>query len=136
MSENRILFDSVIFDKEDKTFTIVDGSIGVYSFYDVKKCEIINEDAKVHGKGEPFSRRVMGNGMHYGPSFGMVNAFADRAFYVGILLILKDGKKLAIYISKKATYQNTTLHIKDKEEARKIKRLFLKIIEKYKEKEC
>ena len=36
---SKITFDSVIFDTEEKNFTILDGSVGTYSYKEIKKCK-------------------------------------------------------------------------------------------------
>lgn len=51
--------DSLIFDEKKKKFTILDGSLGKYSFYDVVSSQIVYEDAKYKDKSPMFSHKVL-----------------------------------------------------------------------------
>jgi hypothetical protein len=53
-------YRSVVFDLDNKRFEIKDGIVGIYPFGDVKKCSILNEEAKYRGKTEPFFHQVLG----------------------------------------------------------------------------
>lgn len=46
--------DSLIFDEKKKEFTVLDGSLGKYSFYDVVSSQIVYEDAKYKDKSPMF----------------------------------------------------------------------------------
>lgn len=122
--ENKIIFESVVFDKEDKSMTILNGTEGTYSYKDIKECKVLNEKAKYHGKEEPFFATIAN-----GPLGG--GTMWESSIFVGLKLTMKDDSVLAIYTSKEATTINTDLHIKDKEEAEKIKEVIDKIIDKY-----
>lgn len=123
-SESKIMFDSVIFDKEDKTMTILNGTEGTYSYKEIKKCDILNEKAKYHKKSEPFSVTVPNGPL----PLGMIS---EPSLYVGLKLVMNDDRVLAIYTSNKATNINTDAHIKDREEAKEIKVFIDKVIAKY-----
>lgn len=62
----KILFDSVIFDPVNKTFEILDGSIGVYRYEDIKRFAILNENARYRGKQAPFIALLPGSGLPAG----------------------------------------------------------------------
>ena len=51
--------DSLIFDEKKKEFTVLDGSLGKYSFYDVVSSQIVYEDAKYKDKSPMFSHKVL-----------------------------------------------------------------------------
>lgn len=124
MTNNKIIFDSFIFDTENKTITILNGSEGTYSYKNIVKCNILNEKAKYHGKDKPFLATVPN-----GPLGG--GSMWEFQIYVGLKLTMADNTILAIYTSKKATTINTDIHIKDINEAKKIKKTIDKIIKKY-----
>ncbi len=65
----KILFDSVIFDPLNKTFEILDGSIGVYRYEEIKRFAILNENAKYRGKQAPFIALLPGSGLSAGIFF-------------------------------------------------------------------
>lgn len=123
-NDAKIVFDSVIFDKDDKVMTILNGSKGTYSYKDIKKCSILNEKAKYHKKSEPFSVTVPNGPL----PVGMIS---EPSLYVGLKLVMNDDHVLAIYTSKEATNINTDVHIKDREEAKEIKAFIDKVIAKY-----
>lgn len=119
-----IAFDSVLFDLDDKTFTVRNGSLGTYSYEDVMQCQIKYEDAKYKGKTKPFLHCVLsGPGQTYG--------FLEHSFYVGLKIVMKDRQEIAIYISKGKTMLNTSQYHKDMEEAKSIHAIFKKAIRKY-----
>jgi len=126
MEEKRITFDSVIFDKEDKTFTILDGSVGIYSYKEILKCKVMAEDARYRGKSDPFTHAEAVGGYSLTPRYVQPNV------YVGIFVEMKDKSKLAIYTSKKETRENTAAYNKDKKEAETIKKVMDQCIRKYK----
>ncbi|MGM9913143.1 hypothetical protein [Floccifex sp.] len=119
--KNRI-FDSIIFNLENDSFEILDGTLGTYKISDIKKCSVLNEEAKFRGKTEPFLHQVLG-----GVSFF---AFGENLMYVGLKLVTKDNNKLAVYISKKPVSFNTDTFLRDKKEAETIKKIFDKVINK------
>lgn len=122
---SKITFDSVVFDKEEKTFTILDGSVGTYSYKDIIKSKVLAENAKYRGNSEPFSHADAVGGYSTTPRLIQPNVF------VGIVLEMKDHTKLALYISKEETRENTFQFNNDKKEAEKIHALFKKCIQKY-----
>lgn len=124
MEENIIRFDSIIFDKEHKTFTILNGTEGTYSYSDIDRCSVQCEDSKYRGKTTPFKHVVLSG-------VTMVILTFEPSIYVGVKITMKDGDILGVYVSKEKTRMNTDLYHKDKEEADKIKRLLDKAIEKY-----
>lgn len=124
MKENMIRFDSVIFDKEKKTFTVLDGSKGTYSYKEIVRCSILSEDANYKGKTDPFVHQVLS-----GVTVPM--AIIERSIYVGLKIKMSDGSIIAVYVSKEKTRMNTDVYFKDMEEAKKIKQLIDTIIKKY-----
>lgn len=124
----RHIFESVIFDKRDTSMIILDGTKGTYDYRKIKKCEILHEKARYRNKGEPFKHFIV-TGVRI-----MVQAnILERPFNVGLKITMKDGTILGIYTSKQSTRTQTDLHLKDYEEAEKIKALVDRIIEKYKD---
>lgn len=119
-----VVFESVIFDKDNKTMTILNGTKGTYSYKDIKKCSVLNEKAKYHEKEKPFLACVPN-----GPLGG--GTMWESSIFVGLKLVMADDSILAIYTSKVATSINTDLHIKDMEEAKKIEAFIKKSISKY-----
>lgn len=93
-----IQYDSVLFDTENKTMEILDGTKGIYPYTEIVECKRVNELAKYKGKEEPFTHIYYG-GRVQGRCFG------EKGFYVGLKITLKDGSFLAIYISKKKYMQ-------------------------------
>ena len=84
MKENQIVFDSVVIDVEDKTFTILDGSIGTYLLEDIEKISVLGEYAKSRGKTPAFTHTVIsGIGVVSAPLF-------EPTFYVGLKIVLKN----------------------------------------------
>lgn len=124
ITNNKIIFDSFIFDTENKTITILNGSEGTYSYKNIVKCNILNEKAKYHGKDIPFLATIPN-----GPLGG--GSMWEFQIYVGLKLTMSDNTIWAIYTSKKATTINTDIHIKDINEVKKIKKTIDKIIKKY-----
>ena len=53
---------------------------------------------------------------------------SDTAFYVGVKVVLKDERELAIYVSKEKTRSYTDLHLQDEKIAKRIKRKIDRII--------
>lgn len=123
-TNNLVIFEDVIFDKENKTMKILSGSEGVYSYKDIVRCAVLNEKAKYKGKSEPFTALIP-NGM------GFTGFFIDYFLFVGIKVVMNDGKVLAIYISKQKTQVGTDQYIKERKEANEICEFINKIIKKY-----
>lgn len=119
---NTVNFPEVIFDYMNQTMTIVNGTKGTYSFKEIKECAVVNEYAKYHGQEEPFAVTVSTSPLPVG-------LFTERAFYVGVKIMLKDGTVLAVYTSKTETRNHTDFHKKDTKEAQKIKKIIDQIIQ-------
>lgn len=116
--------NSVIFNKEQKTFTILDGTKGTYPYTDILKCSVLNEDAKFRGKTAPFMHCVLSG-------VTMAALYCEPTFYVGLRVFMKGGKSIAIYVSKKPTTMNTDVFFEDNKEAQEIKKRIDRIIAKY-----
>ncbi len=119
-------YRSVVFDSENKKYEIKDGTIGIYPFGDVKKCSILNEEAKYRGKTKPFFHQILG-----GTAFFTI--MGEPSFYVGLRIITKSNETLAIYVSTKSVYFNTDAYFADRAEAEKIQKVFQAIIKKQNE---
>ena len=118
-------YQNVIFDTEQKTFTILNGTKGTYSYKEIVKCEILGEAASKRGKTPPFEHRIL-----IGLTFNQ-NPFVDKPFYLGVKLVMQDGQILAIYMSDQKTTTNTDVYFRDYENAKKIKKIVKHAIEKY-----
>jgi len=127
MNENLIIFDSVIFNKKNKEFEILNGTKGLYSYKEIKKCMILAEEAKYIGKSSPFSHAIMPGGYVITPKL------VQPKVYIGLKVTMKNKDILAIYTSKKETTENSIDYMKDKKEAENIKEICDKIIKKYKD---
>ena len=123
-----IQYDSVLFDTENKTMEILDGTKGIYPYTEIVECKRVNDRAKYKGKEEPFTHIYYG-GRVQGRCFG------EKGFYVGLKITLKDGSFLAIYISKNKVYAGNDFQRRDYKEAEQIKNLIDKIIDKYNKRE-
>lgn len=124
MENTLVKYDSIEFNKNDKTFTILNGSTGTYSYTEIVKCSVLNEDSKFRGKTDPFEHQVLG-----GTAF--LSMLGEPSLYVGLKLTMKDNTVLGVYISKEKTFVNSDVYNKDREEAESIKMFIEKIIEKY-----
>ncbi|GJM59319.1 hypothetical protein [uncultured Dubosiella sp.] len=120
----KIIFDSVTFDLLNKTFEILDGSIGVYRYEDIKRFAILNENARYRGKQTPFTALLPGSGLPAG-------IFSYPYMYVGIKVVLKDETILGIYVSKEKTMLNTDQYIHDRKIANEISQVFQDIVNNY-----
>ena len=127
MSEGFIAFESVIFNDNDRVFTILNGTKGTYSYTEIKKCSVLNEDSKFYGKTEPFLHQVLG-----GTTF--VTMLGEPTVYGGLKLTMSDERSLAIYVSKVKTVTNSDKYMEDHKAAEEIKSLIDKIIKKYQDK--
>lgn len=124
MENALVKYDSIEFNKSDKTFTILNGSTVTYSYTEIVKCSVLNEDSKFRGKTDPFEHQVLG-----GTAF--LSMLGEPSLYVGLKLTMKDNTVLGVYISKEKTFVNSDVYNKDREEAESIKLFIEKIIEKY-----
>lgn len=124
MSERK--FSNIIFDTDTKTFTIAKGSVGVYSYKDIKKCNIVYEDAKYTGKSPMFDHQSIGG-------VGANPYYSGAKIHTGIRIILKDETILYVYISDTSTMINTLDFFAYQKQAEEVKSFINKIIEKYKE---
>lgn len=124
MENTLVKYDSIEFNKSDKTFTILNGSTGTYSYTEIVKCSVLNEDSKFRGKTAPFEHQVLG-----GTAF--LSMLGEPSLYVGLKLTMRDNTVLGVYISKEKTFVNSDVYNKDREEAETIKLFIEKIIEKY-----
>ena len=77
--------NSLIFDEKKKEFTILDGSLGKYSFLDVVSSQIVYEDAKYKDKSPMFSHRILVSTLNHSIFIEMKNV------YVGIEIQLLNG---------------------------------------------
>lgn len=124
MENTLVKYDSIEFNKSDKTFTILNGSTGTYLYTEIVKCSVLNEDSKFRGKTDPFEHQVLG-----GTAF--LSMLGEPSLYVGLKLTMRDNTVLGVYISKEKTFVNSDVYNKDREEAESIKLFIEKIIEKY-----
>lgn len=122
------VFDSVIFDKRDKTMIILDGTKGTYDYRDIVECKILNEAVNYKGKGEPFKHTVLRGSIQTG-------IFFQPLYYVGLRITLKDGRILGIYVSKKKVLHGTDRDRQDYTKAEEIKHFIDIAIKKYQSQE-
>ena len=92
--------DSLIFDEKKKEFTVLDGSLGKYSFYDVVSSQIVYEDAKYKDKSLMFSHRVLVS------TFNHCIFIEMKKVYVGIEIQFLNGNKVYVYISRSPVIQH------------------------------
>ena len=92
--------NSLIFDEKKKEFTILDGSLGKYSFSDVVSSQIVYEDAKYKDKSPMLSHRVLVSTLNHSIFIEM------KKVYVGIEIKLLNGNKVSVYISKSPLIQH------------------------------
>lgn len=115
-------FDCVIIDTKEKTFTILDGSVGTYKIEEIEKIQVLGEKASKKGKTDPFTYMVLTTGH-------ASNSLFEPSFYLGLKIDMKDHTTLAIYLHTKKTYSSTDIYRKAKEKGEKIRT----ILYKYKE---
>ena len=113
-------FRSVVFDSDNRMFTILDGTKGEYKVDDILRYGIFNEKAKYKGTGVPFTAVIP-----RGP--GAAGLFYSQ-LYVGLKITLKDESVLAIYVSQEQTQVGTDQYVKDDKEAKAIYETIKKII--------
>ena len=114
---------NVIFDEERQSFQILSGSKGIYSMKDVRKCQIVFEDAKYYGRTKPFSHKLL------------ISSFESffvtiRDVYVGIELELKSKEKVYVYISNIKQKHHSDAFKADVKVAETLKEKFKLIISK------
>ncbi|MEF2781558.1 MAG: hypothetical protein U0N20_00500 [Clostridium sp.] len=114
-------YRSIIIDTDNKTFEVLDGTVGSYSISDIKKCSVLNEDAKARGNSKPFEHQVLG-----GVTF--LSMAGEPSLYVGLKITMKDDQVIAVYVSEKKTQFNTDLYQKNKKEAEMLKQELEKLM--------
>lgn len=112
MNDTNYNYEQVMIDYTENSFTILNGTLGTYNLKDIVKIEIVDENSKYKGKGEPFKY-----------STSKKSPFNGKSFFVGLKITMKDGNVLALYISKKEVKLSSDAYLKDKEEAETIKSL-------------
>lgn len=122
--EMRKEFKNCYFDLDTKELVIDKGSVGKYIYTEIKKCDILNEDAKYTGKTEPFLHQVLANSLQ-------PVAMHTSNVLVGIKIVLNSSEKLYIYVSDKPTQPNSLQFYDDRRNAEEIKAIIDKIISKY-----
>ncbi len=118
MNKNRKNYKSVEINLNEDTFTILNGTIGTYELKDIAKCDVLNEKANRKGKQEPFLALMPGRGLPTG-------IFSSPYLFVGIKITMKNGKKLAIYVSETKTQVGTDQYRENRKEAKEILKLLL-----------
>ena len=118
-------YKNVKFDKNNKNMNIEKGSVGVYSYVNIKKCSIHHEEERWHGKEEPFTHCSLVMPLSGG-------GICSTNVLTGLKLIMKDGTKIYIYISNEANQINSLNFYTDLKEAERVKKIIDKIIDKYK----
>lgn len=119
-------FKNITFDKNEKTFTIVEGTKGTFSYIDIVQCKIVNEDAKYTGNTELFTHKVLAD---YFQPWGIF----PKNVYVGLEFIMKNEDKIYAYITGVKRQINTLDYHDDRRKAKEVKEIVDRIINKYKE---
>lgn len=109
-------YNSVKFDFKENTFQILHGTEGTFSINDIERCVVLNEKASKKGTQEPFLALMPDKGLPTG-------ILSTPYLFVGIKITMKNGDKLAAYISKEKTQVGTKQYEKDREEAKEIAQL-------------
>ncbi|MDQ0360798.1 hypothetical protein [Breznakia pachnodae] len=122
--KEKVEFKNMYFDKDNKTFTILKGKKGTYSYTDIVKCYVANDDAKFEGKEEPFKHTVIGDVLQ-------PLVFTNKYVYVGVIFEMKDHSKIYVYVSDDKTPVQTLQYYEDKRNADDIKAFTKNIISKY-----
>ena len=120
-----ITFDHIVFDKEAKTFTIDKGSVGTYSYCDIKSAKIVSEDSSFTNISEPFSHQVVVSRILQTMQFFPKNVF------VGIEIVMKDNRKLYVYVADEANQCNSLEWHEQLRKADEVIAFVKKIIAKY-----
>ena len=118
--------NSLIFDEKKKEFTILDGSLGKYSFSDVVSSQIVYEDAKYKDKSPMFSHKVLVSTMNSSIFVEM------KKVYVGVEIKLLNGNKVYVYISKSPLIQHNFQFKQDLKVAKCVDEKFNSVKEKKK----
>lgn len=106
--------NSILFDDENKAFSICDGSIGIYRYEDVVKGQIVYEHAKYKGKSPMFSHRVLVSTLN-------ASIFVEmKKVYVGVEITLLNGERVYVYISKGPVIQHNYQFKEDYKVAKQI----------------
>lgn len=124
MRENIITLKNVIFDKNEKTFTILKGDEGTYPYTEISKCQILFEDYRFSKKTSPFTHNILV------ATFQPINMLEGKVL-AGMRIFMKDGSKVHIYVSDEPMVIRSEKFFEDEKEAKNIKDLINKIIHKY-----
>ena len=79
--------DSLIFDEKKKEFTVLDGSLGKYSFYDVVSSQIVYEDAKYKDKSPMFSHKVLVSTLNLSIFIEMKKVYCFNRFVLFVMVL-------------------------------------------------
>ena len=103
-------FSSIKIDFSNNAFQILNGTEGKYSLSEIERCVVLNEKAR---KQAPFLALM--------PSSGLPTGILSTPYlFVGIKIIMKDNRNLAVYVSKNKTQVGTEQYQKDNDEAKQI----------------
>lgn len=104
----------ILFDPQNQTIQIFDGSIGTYTYKDIIKSQILYEHAPYKGKSKMFSHRVL------------ISTFNNSLFiemkkvYIGIEIKLLNKDPVYVYISKEPVIQHNQQFKEDLKRAKQI----------------
>ena len=110
----KVVFTNCSFDSDQNLMSIEKGSVGIFSYLDIRKSSIIYEDARFKGKSEPFTHKIL-----IAP-FQPINMLEGK-IYVGLRLDMKDGTQKYLYLSEKPCVSHSSLFKKDCEVAEEIR---------------
>lgn len=126
--ENKMIdYTNISFDKEHKTFTILEGSEGTYPYTEIKKCDVVYESASFRGKAVMFFHKVL-------VSFIQPPTLLPQSVYAGIKITMVDNTIYYVYISKEKQQLNTLDFYEDKRKAEEVQAFIKRIIDKYQSK--
>ena len=117
----------ILFDPQNQTIQIFDGSIGTYTYKDIIKSQILYEHAPYKGKPKMFSHRVL------------ISTFNNSLFiemkkvYIGIEIKLLNKDPVYVYISKEPVIQHNQQFKEDLKRAKQIVQKLKKIAQKNQE---
>lgn len=117
----------ILFDPQNQTIQIFDGSIGTYTYKDIIKNQILYEHAPYKGKSKMFSHRVL------------ISTFNNSLFiemkkvYIGIEIKLLNKDPVYVYISKEPVIQHNQQFKEDLKRAKQIVQKLKKIAQKNQE---
>lgn len=120
-------FKNLLFNLDDKTFTIESGSIGTYSYIDIVLCEIVYEKSKYKNKTPLFSKKAREE------SLGQITWLSNYVF-TGLRFVMKNGMVYYVYISDEGSPWKSMKNHEDTAIANEILRFVNKIINKYRNK--